>query len=283
MKFNPFVAILEHYKALLKGDLPLWQVFWIHFILLPILLNVCIYSLLEINVTFDFMPFGMPITIIWASIYTLLLYFPFMTLALCFVKKRTWLNFLAIGIGVYITYTYGNLMLFPPPLRTPISKNEYTIRDSAAMVSQSLTLHKYYSDLTATTHLNDFKSNWYTKGEDKNRLIDSITGETSLNCADSNVTCILLNNGAVMAFNPKETLGGLTETNALRFVIDPDGTYSGKRITPTAEGNVKSVAIYLYTNGRLTTDSTLVENTHSSLGHYKRDASKVPEWLEWGK
>lgn len=71
---------------------------------------------------------------------------------------------------------------------------------------------------------------------------------------------------------------GATSINQSTIVIlvDPDGVYSG-----TTNGPGKSVAFYVYYNGRIATSADVDPGTLYNGSPVAANASLVPPWFSW--
>lgn len=71
--------------------------------------------------------------------------------------------------------------------------------------------------------------------------------------------------------------GGTASTNAVYYYVDPDGQVTDG----TTNEPGKSVVLFLYANGRITTWGNLYSGTMNDGGGYSADPAKDPSWLQW--
>ena len=107
--------------------------------------------------------------------------------------------------------------------------------------------------------------------------IDSQNGQGSWNCGfGGNLICLRLHNGGVIFYDSTETYGGTADTNAISFMVDPDGTYCGG---DWCAG--KGVWFWVYANGRIVTSETLLPNTANSNGAHSQHWAEDSPWFSW--
>lgn len=148
-------------------------------------------------------------------------------------------------------------------------------KEAASTVAQAYDLYKLSSQPTANTRLSDLTPYLNYVQMDTATRIDH---KNTLDYADCSATspCLKLHNGAVFMY-PNVRFDGTATTNALNFMIDPDGIYSG-----SVNGSGKSVEFYLYFNGRLRTRGTTQPNTVSSGGTVAAPVPSLdPPWFGW--
>ncbi len=91
--------------------------------------------------------------------------------------------------------------------------------------------------------------------------------------------CYTLHNGAKLRIWGCGMTGTNT-TNAVGFIIDPDGIDSGISLV---DGPSKSIALMLYYNGRLATIGTVTPNTANGCNaNIMPFPSADPSWFHWG-
>lgn len=279
-------TVKKHFEKLRGGQLPLWKVFWVHLILLPVLLLGIAYCIIwafyHFNGNSQPIPYPVLLLILLIPTYLLILYFPFITVMLSRCRQSMWVRLPVIAIGTFISAGYAISLIAPPICACgdegPAS-NLAVVKEAASMVSGSYSAYKLEHEISSNTGSKDFEQFWNYVKKDTERRIDSVTGEASLDCSDSKITCLLLHNGGVMAYDERETFGGTDGRQAIRFVIDPDGSFSGQLSTAEDAKNVKAIALYQYADGPIRLDSTLKPGTRSSTVQYEPSPHKVPQWM----
>jgi prepilin-type N-terminal cleavage/methylation domain-containing protein len=117
----------------------------------------------------------------------------------------------------------------------------------------------------------------YIKFETANEKIDETWPyNATRNCAGG-APCAILPSGAAIQFQWQE-FNNTASTNAITFLIDPDGkvTTNGAANTPG-----KSVQMILYYNGRITTVGEAIPYYSSSGGPFGATAGRTPDWFSW--
>ncbi len=110
---------------------------------------------------------------------------------------------------------------------------------------------------------------------DTGTLIDHMNTAASIHCGSR--FCLQLHNGAKIYFPPLSGFGGTASTNAMAFYLDPDGQYSN-----TTNGPGKSVQVWLYYGGRITSRSGISPVTfYQGGGAIPPNPSYDPDWLDW--
>jgi hypothetical protein len=104
---------------------------------------------------------------------------------------------------------------------------------------------------------------------------DEGVGAGDMAC-DNTSPCYQLASGATIKLEGGFSFGGTASTNAVDFMVDPDGTASG-----ITTGPGKGVEFALYYNGRLSTVGTLAPGTQFSGGAYLNCPSCDPSWFTW--
>jgi prepilin-type N-terminal cleavage/methylation domain-containing protein len=150
-------------------------------------------------------------------------------------------------------------------------------KEAAGMIAETYQLYKMNNTVTSsTTPLAIVQYMNYVRLE-TNSQIDFMPGNSSINC-DSGSPCVVLHNGGLLYAQNWVSFGGTNATNAVEFVFDPDGVYSGT----TADGPSKSVQFILYYNGALTTRAQVRPNTCDSFTCPFPAAPTIdPSWFSW--
>jgi prepilin-type N-terminal cleavage/methylation domain-containing protein len=174
-------------------------------------------------------------------------------------------------LGVIATFTIPKVLV-----SQQASKKSLAAKEVAFAVAQAWNTYKMNNPTSGDTKLTVLAPylNYvqvYTSGEHG----DAAVSEGAMSCGSS-APCYEFANGAVLQLADWMSFGGTASTNAVGFIVDPDGTYSG---STTGEG--KGVEFSLYYNGRLATWGTVAVGTQFSGGNYTPCPSCDPEWFSW--
>lgn len=154
-------------------------------------------------------------------------------------------------------------------------------KEAIAMVSGAYSAYKLNNEPTASTRPRDLTPYMNYVAFDTASRIDFIqTGTPAFrDCDGTTEACLRLHNGAILRYYEGATdgFGGTASTNALAFNIDPDGVYSG-----TTDGPGKSLAFFLYYNGRITSYGNIAAGTCNDgyCGNTPNPAYDPP-WFSW--
>jgi len=170
-----------------------------------------------------------------------------------------------------------------PKLLTSQQNNQSNAiaKEAAGTLSTALMQYKFLNTLSSSTSCSDLTPYLNYLKIDTSTIIDSEAGGTSLDCSTAGTACFRLHNGA-MLWNGTTNVdfGGTSSLNAIYFLVDPDGKYSG-----TTNGPGKSLKIYLYTSGRVATWASINNSTvtHEWGNYYTTnpDATRDPTWFSW--
>jgi prepilin-type N-terminal cleavage/methylation domain-containing protein len=143
----------------------------------------------------------------------------------------------------------------------------------------SLRLQRGDSAAIDTSELTQYVN--YTK-IDTSRNIDhkQTSGAIVLACNAGGGACLdLVNGGTIKYLN--STLGGSpsrsASTSAIEFLFDPDGIVTDG----TTNGPGKSLNLFLYFNGRITTRGNITPNTCTPSCFGSPSPSSDPPWFHW--
>jgi prepilin-type N-terminal cleavage/methylation domain-containing protein len=159
-------------------------------------------------------------------------------------------------------------------------RNNAIAKEAAGAISTAYQMYQYAGGDTSsmtTTQLAQYFN--YIQKDTSSSLIDEVYTKNSITCMSGN-PCYRLANGAVI-HHWGDTFCIATNT-AIPFDVDPDGSYSG-----STNGPGKSVRFFLYKNGRLTTEGTLLSNTKWSGSGGTCDQTRSalpasdPPWFSW--
>jgi prepilin-type N-terminal cleavage/methylation domain-containing protein len=191
------------------------------------------------------------------------------------MKKGFTLSELLIALailGVISTFT------IPKVLQSQTDgKYKAIAKEAAGTISDAFQQHRLRNTITATMgirHLTQYMN--YVKVDSTTR-IDLYQTATYGDCSDPTSRCLKLHNGAIMRFSSSVDFGGTGSTNAVYFLVDPDG----KETDGTTNGPGKAVEFYLYSNGKIRTYGTIDPNTTSSFSSKNPDSSLDPPWFSW--
>lgn len=108
---------------------------------------------------------------------------------------------------------------------------------------------------------------------DTTASLDDVYGGGTISCGP---ICLRLHNGGLL--RPQYcSLGGTTTTHALTFYFDPDGVNGG-----TTNGPGKSLHIFIYADGRVSTRGTTSTNTDNSCAaNWPPCPACDPPWFHW--
>lgn len=135
----------------------------------------------------------------------------------------------------------------------------YQLDNSASGATGSQTLTAYMNYVSTTTN-----------------TIDSLYGWTTASCAvASGNVCLKMHSGGVL-LAPVISFASTNSTNAIYFYFDPDGTSSATTNSPS-----KSIAFFLYANGRITSYSNMATGTTTSFGVESSCSTCDPPWFSW--
>ncbi len=176
-------------------------------------------------------------------------------------------------LGVIATFTVPKLMVAQ-------QNQQYNAAAKEAIAAMS---SAYQSALTAGTVTSNTKPldllpylNYVAL--DTSSLIDhqiNATTPPTLTCSNAE-PCVRMHDGAVI-FLAQYTFSGTASTNAIYYFIDPDG----KVTDGTTNGPGKSMAIFIYYNGRVTSRDIIDNNTTSSNGSRGPCALCLSPWFSW--
>lgn len=175
-------------------------------------------------------------------------------------------------LGEITTFTIPKILSSQQNSQYNASAKEVVAMISAAYQQASFSS----SNLSTIAPGNLFQYMNYVK-VDTTSSIDGLynQGVNSTNCSQR--PCILLHGGGIL-FGSQWNFAGTATTNAINFIYDPDG----KVTDGTTTGPGKSIAFYLYANGRIVTSANILPGTtNQSGGTYTADASLDPPWFSW--
>ncbi len=178
-------------------------------------------------------------------------------------------------LGVIATFT------IPKILSTQQNQKFNAVaKETAAMISGAYQAYQLSGASTTVMRTQDLTAYFNYASIDTTSQVDDVPGGTSFNC-NGGFPCYRLHNGGVLYYWTDNFCNG-TPT-AIAYGFDPDGVYSG-----TTNGTGKAVRFFLYNNGGLRTEGTLLSNTvwnntGTSNCNYNRSAipASDPSWFSW--
>jgi prepilin-type N-terminal cleavage/methylation domain-containing protein len=150
-------------------------------------------------------------------------------------------------------------------------------KEVASMVAAAYSTYKTSNTVSASTRFGDLTNYLNYVSLDTSSTIDDKQTLGSLSC---NVSapggCLVLHNGGVVRFT-NDTLAGTNSTNAIEFYFDPNGTYSN-----TTNGPDKSIQLFIYYGGRVTSRGNIDANTVSAgVTYTSANNTFDPPWFSW--
>ena len=155
-------------------------------------------------------------------------------------------------------------------------------KEFAATLSGSYQAYKLQNSASGNTSFGDLSPYINYVAIDTVNTIDNVYSVAPLgvSCNGANRECLVLHNGAKVYLASDVAFGGTDVTNAMFFYFDPDGQLS---TTTTSPG--RSIAIWLYYNGKVRTWVTLDPNTryYRDGGLHTQNPSPAfdPPWFSW--
>lgn len=177
-------------------------------------------------------------------------------------------------LAVIATYTIPKVLVSQQDARfTAIGK------EAAGMLSAARLAHMADGSLSANTTAGDLTQYINYVRVDTASSIDLYQTQGSVSCS-ATLNCLVLHNGAKLMFSGSTYFGGTATTNAIWFRLDPDGAYSG-----TTNGAGKTVALWLYYNGKVRTYGTIDTGTVFYSGGSPVSNNPIstvdPPWFSW--
>lgn len=154
-------------------------------------------------------------------------------------------------------------------------------KEVAGTLASAYQVYFVTNAVTASTNCSSLTPYLNYAKVDTTSRIDSEQGGTYVDCSDSSIECFRLHNGAIL-WDAKTNVdfGGVSDLNAIYFLVDPDGVYSN-----STNGYGKSIKFYLYRNGRVATWASISSGTitHEWGNYYvtNADATRDPSWFSW--
>jgi prepilin-type N-terminal cleavage/methylation domain-containing protein len=177
-------------------------------------------------------------------------------------------------LGVIATFTIPKVLQSQQD-----TKYKAIAKESVATFAQAYQAYALKQPVTASTNWGNFLSYVNYVKKETTGLIDDLPGSGSLDCGDGNWDCYRLHNGAIIAGYLGFAYGTTDNLSTIYFYLDPDAKYSG-----STNGPGKSMVIYIYITGKVTSMAALAPGTHDSWGgNYPTGGtpSYDPSWFSW--
>lgn len=165
-----------------------------------------------------------------------------------------------------------------PKIITSQSNAKYNAaaKEAASMIAQAHQRYAYSNTITASTSAGDLTQYMNYVAADSSTTIDLAQESTTRACNGVGYSCIKMHNGGMLMWASAGFMG-TNATNAVYFYFDPDG-----RVTDgTTNGPGKSVCLWLYANGRITSYANLTAGTVYGGGTVGPDSTADPPWFSW--
>lgn len=152
-------------------------------------------------------------------------------------------------------------------------------KEAAGMVTAAFQIAQTEGTISSASTFSDLTGYMNYLAVDTTTIIDDAQNRGSYTCGSNNAAnCLKLHNGAILRYGnlSNYSFGGTNATNAIWFLVDPDGTYSG-----TTNGAGKAVEFWIYYNGRISTIGTINPNTCCAFFCRNPTPAEDPPWLSW--
>lgn len=175
---------------------------------------------------------------------------------------------IALGIlGVIATFTIPKVLSAQQS-----SKYSSIAKEAAATMSNAMELYKHqYGSLQSGTSMGDLTPYLNYAMLDTVSTVDDV-GSGTYTCPSASGTCIKLHNGATLWYWNNVSFAGTGALNAIYFKVDPSGTAD----------DTDAINFFMYTNGRVSDEGHIADNTVSS--DYTRNANlslNPTWWSDW--
>jgi prepilin-type N-terminal cleavage/methylation domain-containing protein len=173
-------------------------------------------------------------------------------------------------LGVIATFTI-------PKIITSQVNGQYnaSAKEVASMISGAYTSYSRSNTVTSNTSAGDLTPYMNYVAPDSSTTIDLFQEATTRAC-NGGYSCVKLHNGGMLLWASAGFMGTNT-TNAVYFYYDPDA-----RVTDgTTNGPGKSVCLWLYYDGRITSYTNLSPGTVYGGGTVGALPTADPPWFSW--
>jgi prepilin-type N-terminal cleavage/methylation domain-containing protein len=179
-------------------------------------------------------------------------------------------------LGVIATFTIPKIL----STQQNATYNSIT-KEAASTVAGALARYKQSNPVSSTMNIQDLTPYMNYADVVTSVGMDNLYTTTGAWTCGT-IGCLRLHNGAVLMYILDDSFGGTATTNAVRFMIDPNGRLDSSSTTDIPG---KSLQFYLYTNGRVTDDGNVYPGTMTNWAgsDVSRGASpsRVPPWFSW--
>jgi prepilin-type N-terminal cleavage/methylation domain-containing protein len=149
-------------------------------------------------------------------------------------------------------------------------------KETTSMISGAFIAYKRSNTPTASTSAGDLTPFMNYLATDSSTTIDLAQTDTTRACNGTTYGCVKLHAGGILMW-ADGAFSGTSALNAIYFYYDPDG-----RVTDgTTNGPGKSVGLWLYYNGRVTSYANIAPNTVYYAGTISPNANMDPPWFSW--
>jgi prepilin-type N-terminal cleavage/methylation domain-containing protein len=179
---------------------------------------------------------------------------------------------ITLGIlGIIATFTIPKILD-----SSTDTKYNAIAKEAASMITGAYQTYKLNNGANSSMKTTDLTPYMNYIATDTTTLIDqeNDAANTSISCGLASSHCLKLHNGAFLRIFNNLAFGGSASTNAIYFLLDPNGKFDGH---PPG----RSVMIWLYYDGKLRTYATLEANTMTSTGGPYGPIPTDPAWLSW--
>lgn len=165
-----------------------------------------------------------------------------------------------------------------PKIITAQANGQYraSVKEAAAMISVAFSLYSTSNTVTANTSADNLTPYMNYLSTNSSTSID-LAQTMSTRACGGGYGCIKFHNGGMLMWTISDGFTGTNTTNAIIFYFDPDGHVTDG----TTNGPGKSVALWLYANGRITSYNNLAPNTVYTGGTVGPNSWADPPWFSW--
>lgn len=156
-------------------------------------------------------------------------------------------------------------------------QNKAIVKEAAATIAGAYQQLQLQGVVSASTRISDLTPYMNYVALDSSATIDNTQGLGSSTCSGG-YRCLRMHNGSMIFYrHASGSFNGTNTNNAIWFIVDPDGIYSG-----TTNGPGKGVQFFLYTNGRIVDSGNILPNTcNSEICPFTTQQGAVPPWFSW--
>lgn len=177
----------------------------------------------------------------------------------------------------------GIIAMFTIPKVLTVAQNndyKYRVQTAAALMSSAYARYRLDNTVTASMKPQDLTPylNYVSYHNDGSGLtVDGKQNTAQSWPCDNSNPCVKLANGAVIVFYGG-TFSGLSPSNAVIFIVDPDGQVTDG----TTTGPGRAVEMYMYaTNGRIADVATIDNPTRTHSLDRAPNPTQLPSWFSW--